>query len=225
MVDVKRQWPYLSGTLLFASSVSIGLYAVGALRGYGSTYTYLLGNLILAWLPLLFIRILLRELGKRNWSSWQGIVATMLWLVFLPNSFYIVTDYIHLQLVPDSDILYVAVMITSFVLNGLILGYISLYLFHSELRRRLSSVQTKAMLAVVLLACSFAIYLGRYLRWNTWDVVLDPAGVLFDVSNRLISPWSYPRMILTTTVFFILLSSMYVVMYNVVRYLRTPQRL
>ncbi len=224
MVDVKREWPYLSGTLIFSSLVSVGLYAGGITRGFGSTYTYLIGNLLLAWLPLLLARLLLRLLRHRPWSGWQGVAATVLWLVFLPNSFYIVTDYIHLQDVPDNEILYVAVMITSFVLNGLILGYISLYLMHTELRRRLNSLQTRLTLAAILLACSFAIYLGRYLRWNTWDVVLDPAGVLFDVSNRLISPWSYPRMMLTTSVFFILLTSMYLVMYNVVRTLRMPPR-
>lgn len=224
MVEVKRQWPYLSGTLILSSVVSICLYLGSIHRGAGTAYSYMLWNLLLAWVPLLLVRVLLRVLHTWRWLSWQGIVVSALWLLFLPNSFYIVSDYVHLQNVPDVDILYDAVMFTSFVMNGLILGFISLYLFHVELRKRLSALRTKFSIVGVLLVCSFAIYMGRYLRWSTWDVARDPTGLLFDVSNRLIDPWSYPRMVATTTVFFVLLVTMYLVMYNIIRTLRLPQR-
>jgi len=137
MVDVKRQWPELSGTLLLMSGVSLVLFAAGAVRNHNFDYSYMVWNLFLAWLPLLLIVWLIRTLQHKRWSSWQGIGLSILWLGFLPNSFYMVTDYIHLQDTSRVDVLYDAVMLTSFVIAGLVLGYLSLYLFHVELRKRL----------------------------------------------------------------------------------------
>ena len=60
-----------------------------------------------------------------------------------------------------------------------------------------------------MLICSVAIYMGRDLRWNTWDILLNPAGLLFDVSDRLEHPAAYPHMLLVVAAFFVLLASMY----------------
>jgi len=56
--------------------------------------------------------------------------------------------------------------------------------------RRLAHIS----MAVVLLACSFAIYLGRYLRWNTWDIVTQPFALLFDITDRLMHPLQHSAM-------------------------------
>jgi uncharacterized membrane protein len=220
MVTVKRTWPDLAGPLMVASLVSIGLYAGGAFRNANLAYSYMLWNLFLAWIPLLMALALLRMLRKKRWSSWQGIGLSLLWLIFLPNSFYMVSDLIHLQDEPRVDVLYDAVMLTSFVLNGLILGYISLYLFHLEFKKRLPARTARNMVGSILLLCSFAIYLGRELRWNTWDVVVNPAGILFDISDRFLNPATYPEMFIITGIFFVLLATLYYVLWNVTAVLR-----
>lgn len=220
MIQVKYQWPHLTGTLLLSSLVSIGLFAGGVLRNNNDAYSYMIWNLLLAWVPLLLITWLLRTLHHKRWSSWQGIALSLSWLAFLPNSFYMVSDYIHLADAPRIDILYDAVMLTSFVLNGLVLGYLSLYLFHVELRKRLTSMGTQAVVTLILLMCSFAIYLGRDLRWNTWDVFLNPAGILFDVSDRFLHPSSYPDMFVTVGMFFVLLTTFYYVIWRGLQALR-----
>lgn len=223
MVTPNRQWPRLSAVLLLSSGVSIALLIGGAVGGDGNSYSYMVWNLLLAWLPFIFMLWLLGILRRGRWSSWQGILASLLWLGFLPNSFYLVSDFIHLQEAPASEILYDAVTFMSFALNGLLLGYISLYMFHAQLRRRVSSNMTRGIVAFTLLLCSFAIYLGRDLRWNTWDVFVNPAGLLFDVSDRVINPLSYPKMFVTTSVFFVLLVTTYYVGWNIVRALQQPK--
>lgn len=221
MVEViakeRRSWPRLSGALLLFSLVSVGLYICGAIFGDASRYSYMIWNLFLAWLPPIFTLWLLGTLRRKRWSSWEGIGVSLLWLGFLPNCFYLVSDFIHLDEAPRAEILYDAVMFTSFAINGLLLGYISLYLFHMELRKRISGTATRGILALTLLLCSFAIYLGRDLRWNTWDVFVNPAGILFDLSNRLINPFAYPRMFLVTGIFFVLLTTLYFVIWNIIR--------
>lgn len=227
MVKTKRQvrqWPNLGTALLLSSGVSIALLLVGLLRGSGNIYLYMIWNLFLAWLPALFIVWLLAVLKRKRWSSWEGISVSLLWLGFLPNSFYLVSDIIHVAEAPSGEVLYDAVMMASFAVNGLLLGYISLYLFHEEFRRRVSSLATRVTIGLVLFMCSFAIYLGRDLRWNTWDVFVNPAGLLLDLSNRLISPFSYPRMFVTTGIFFVLLTTLYYVLWSIVRAIRAQVR-
>ncbi|HEX8182958.1 MAG TPA: DUF1361 domain-containing protein [Candidatus Saccharimonadales bacterium] len=224
MVEVKRRWPELSGTLLLASCASLGLFAAGVIRNNNYGYSYMVWNLFLAWLPLLLMVWLVRILRDKRWSSWQGIAVSVAWLGFLPNSFYMITDYIHLQDTPRVDVLFDAVMLTSFVCTGLVLGYMSLYMFHVELRRRVPARSAARLIAFIIFLCSFAIYLGRDLRWNTWDLFVNPAGILFDVSDRLINPRAHPQMFVTILSFFLLLSVLYLLVWNVIHTLRPLPR-
>jgi uncharacterized membrane protein len=214
------QLPRLSVAVIISSLVSLLLLVIGALHGPGDNYSYMVWNLFLAWLPPLFMVWLLRTLQHKRWSSWQAITISVLWLGFLPNSFYLVSDLVHLTNARTGQVLYDSVLFMSFALNGLLLGYISLYIFHEEFRRRVSSLATRVTIGLVLFMCSFAIYLGRDLRWNTWDVFVNPAGLLLDLSNRIISPLSYPRMFVVTGIFFVLLTTMYYVIWCIIRTVR-----
>lgn len=189
--------------------VSIGLFAYGAWRNSSLTYGYLLWNITLAWVPFVLSIWLVRLLKSKLWSSWEGLIVSLLWLIFLPNSFYMVSDFIHLQDVQTVDVLYDAVMFTSFIFTSVILGFGSLHQVHGELRKRLSPRAANGWIAAVLLLCSFAIYIGRDLRWNSWDIFANPAGLLFDLSDRFLHPQNYGQMSLTVIIFFVLLASMY----------------
>lgn len=211
-------------TLGLSSLVSVLLYAYGAYRNQSLLYDYLIWNLFLAWLPLLFSYWLIKLLRTRAWSSTWPVVVSLIWLIFLPNSFYIVSDYIHLQEIARDDILFDVVMFSSFVFNGLLVGYTSLLLIHRQFRQRFSANRSGLYIAAILLLCSFAIFLGRDLRWNSWDFILNPAGLLFDVSDRFIHPGQHPQMFLTTLSFFVLLAPLYAVIWQAVRYLRPGPR-
>jgi len=206
-------------TLLGATLVSIGLFAYGAWRNHSLAFDYLLWNLWLAWLPFIFSVWLIRLLRRKLWSSWEGLLVSVLWLVFLPNSFYMISDFIHLQEVQRVDILYDAVMFTSFIYTGVVLGFSSLYLVHGQLRRRLSGRSAAGWAGVTLLVCSAAVYVGRDLRWNSWDILTNPGGLLFDISDRLQHPASYPQMLVTVGSFFVLLVSMYCLAWYSIRLL------
>lgn len=207
-------------SLLGLSGISAGFFVVGAWRSHSLEDWYLLWNLFLAWIPLGLSYVLVRLLRSRLWSSWPAIGVSLAWLVFLPNSFYMVSDFIHLQDMPRTHILFDSLMFTLFILNGLILGYTSLYMVQTELRKRLSMVRSGAFSAVVLLLCSIAIYLGRDLRWNSWDVLVNPAGIIFDVSERIIDPFGHPEAFTTTLMFTVFLGGIYAVVWNLIRSVR-----
>src|SRR6185436_16934203 len=118
------------------SLLSVFLYIVCA-RYYGAgPFWFLNWNLILAWLPLIFAWLLVDHLKKGRWASWAGGGLTLLWLAFLPNSFYLITDFIHLGYANPARLLYYVMMLFAFSLSGLFLGFVSLYLVHRELIKR-----------------------------------------------------------------------------------------
>lgn len=207
--------------LVLSSLTSVGLYLVSVVRYDSTDFWFLNWNLILAWIPLLIVLWLVTYLKTNPWVSWQAIGLTVLWVAFLPNSFYLISDLMHLNSLYIADPLYFAAMIFSFSFNGLVLGFISVYLIHGELLKRLQPPRlAHSCIAFVLLLCSFAIYLGRYMRWNTWDIILNPAGVVFDVSDRIINPVAHGQTFQVTALFFVLLGTMYWVLWEIVASLK-----
>ncbi len=200
--------------LLLANLISLVLFGLRVIAAQNIRYWFLVWNLALAWLPVLFVWLLIKQLKTKRWQEPLPMLLTLLWLGFLPNSFYLISDLIHLQSTGDIGVLFDTVMFMSFILNGLVAGYLSLYHVHKQLIKRKGREKAHILIGVILLLVSFAIYLGRTLRWNSWDVLLNPAGVLFDVSERVISPLEHPQAIVTTTTFFLLLGSVYIVIWQ-----------
>jgi uncharacterized membrane protein len=197
--------------LLVATIVCAIFYAFRSWHAGELAYSYLPWNLFLAWLPLGLTFVLVRFLKTHRWSSWPSLGLTILWLLFLPNSFYLVSDYIHLQDVTAADALYDAVLFSMFVFTGMLLGYASLYGVHLQLRHRLPTRQAALLVALVLFVCSFAMYIGRDLRRNSWDVLSSPGGLLFDISNQFTSVSQVRTMLGTIALFFAFLLGAYYV--------------
>ena len=186
---------------------------------------YLLWNIILAWLPFGLALWLVRVLRRQLWSSWAALFLTVAWVVFLPNSFYMVSDFIHLAEVDPTYVLFSAVTFTSFILTGMFLGISAVYVVHIEMLKRVSPRLAAGIVGGLLLLSSGAIYIGRDLRWNSWDVLLNPFGLLFDVSDRLLHPSQYGTALAVILPFFILLGSVYVVSWRAARFAAGSPRL
>jgi len=204
-------WP-----LIVSSALAVCLYVCRVLASGNFRYWYLVWNLFLGWLPLVFGYLLVKWLRKGTWLSFKGLGLTALWLGFLPNSFYIVSDFIHLAPTYEIGLLFDVVLFMIFAWNGLLLGFISVYMIHSELRKRLRARLTIMLVGLVFILSSFAIYMGRFLTWNTWDIVINPGGILFDISDRIIRPTAYPNTFTTTTLFSVVLITLYYTVYKLV---------
>lgn len=213
----------LAAALGVSAALGMILLCIRVLVAGNLDFWFLPWNLFLGYLPIVFAWFFAKRTQKTRLMEWQNLALAFLWLGFLPNSFYLITDYIHLRATGDISLLYDVVMMTAFVWSGLLAGFLSLYMMHkvalSKFRRR----DAHGLVAIVLLLCSFAIYLGRYLRWNTWDILVNPFGLVFDVSDRFINPSDHPQAFTTTLVFFVLLSSMYWSLYQIVLAIRDPR--
>lgn len=212
------------GVAFLASSLfSIALYMRPLLSGEGREFSYLPWNLFLAWIAFGITFALRWVIQRTYWSSWQSIVAGIVWLVFLPNAFYMVSDFGHLQTLSSNELLYDTALFASFIFNALLLGFVSLYVIHRQLLRRASDKFAFLVTQVVLFFCSFGIYIGREFRLSTWDIFTNAPAVLFDVSDQLVHPANHPQTLPVTLGFFVLLSSLYVVFWSMTQVARAAK--
>lgn len=200
--------------LLVSNLTSVVFFVMRYLITGSVDYWFLFWNLLLAWMPVLFAVILAKTLRKKSWREPLPVLLTLLWLGFLPNSFYLITDLIHLHNTGDVGLLFDITFFLSFIWNGIVAGLTSMVIVNREMNRRQNPYVGAALMSLVILLTSFAIYLGRSLRWNTWDVIVNPAGLLFDVGERVINPLAHPQFISTTVTFTLLIGSMYFVAWS-----------
>jgi uncharacterized membrane protein len=97
------------------------------------------------------------------------------------------------------------------------LGFISLYDVQTALSRRFNSIKGWIFSIVSLVLASFGIYLGRYERFNSWDIITNPVSLFVDIADRLIHPFSHPRTMLMTILFSMLFIFAYVMLVALVK--------
>ncbi len=214
---LKQTWSQLTVSLMIAYAGCFGLYLYTVVFKHIHGNLFLIISLVLALVPLLLSWRLVVSLKQKRWSSWEPMLLTLLWLSFIPGSFYALSDYIHLQAASTHSILLVSVLYSACISLAFLIGLISLYLVHVELKKRLKPTTAGVVVALVLIGISFAIYLGQDLNWSYWDIMLNPVGLIFDISNVLMRTSSYPDLATTTSGLFILLGSVYLLSWRSAR--------
>jgi uncharacterized membrane protein len=209
--------------LVFASALCLAMLVGRAVMVRHVQLTFYIWNLFLAWLPLLFGLRVYRLAGTSPARWWPLAICAVLWFLFFPNAPYIVTDFLHLKPHPLAPVWFDIVMMMSFAWTGLLLGYLSLLLMQEIVRARKGPQWGWCFALTMLALSSFGIYLGRFKRWNSWDVLVRPHGLAGDVLSRF-DIRSNPEMtyFLLTFLCFSLLS--YTTLYTLT-HLRTAENL
>jgi uncharacterized membrane protein len=205
---------------MIALIVCLAIITVNAITGKSSYYIYLPYNIFLAFISPIFAIVLKNRLESQSWLKTSNVVLTFLLLLFLPNSFYMITDLVHVQTVIGIDVLYNIIFTTLAIFIGLIAGFISLYIFHYELLKRMYYKYAHLIIGILIVITSFAVYLGRYLRWNSWDIVINPTGLLFDASDTLIHPSTHPVFFPIIIALSLTIGSMYIVIWQFIKYFK-----
>ena len=208
----------LSVTIILALSclLSVSLEAFRVYYSGFNTYLFLIWNLFLAILPYVISTLFLLYYKRINSFILLGIIL-LSWLLIFPNAPYIVTDFFHLEPRVNIPYWFDLGLILSFAWNGLMLGFISLYDIQTALARRFSALKGWAFAIFSLVLGSFGIYLGRYERFNSWDVLTNPVGLFIDIAHRFIHPFSHPRTMLMTILFSVVLIFGYVTLVTLFR--------
>ncbi|MBA2296939.1 MAG: DUF1361 domain-containing protein [Actinobacteria bacterium] len=209
--DASRRRRAIYAALALLSLFSVALVVVRYARSPEPWLGGLIWNLFLAWIPF-GLSIVLYDRHRAGARAAALLPLGALWLLFLPNAPYIVTDFKHLAPNASVPLWFDVVVIAAPAWTGMLLGFLSLYLVQAAVRR--SAGRTAGWVAAVgaLGLASFGVYLGRVLRWNSWDVLTDPR-LLADLDGILVDPRALAMTILLSG--FLTLS--YLVLYTFMR--------
>ena len=177
---------------LLVTSMLFSVFMVVASLGH-SGYPgnlFLVWNLFLAYIPYAISNWLQY---RPRWieNGWKFAAAFIAWLFFVPNSFYLLTDLFHLGDVTNIPGWYHLMMLISFAWNGLLLGVVSVWQMERLLQLRWGRLTPWLFIYPIMWLNAFGVYIGRYLRFNSWDVITDPFDLLSDILTLLIHPIQY----------------------------------
>ena len=177
--------------LLAASALCLGTLELRIHRTGDPYYRFLLWNLFLAWVPLVFAIAAFARAHRR--ADLLVVVLLLLWLLFFPNAPYVLTDFIHLSERPSAPLWYDALMLSAFAWTALLLGFASLFLVQLIVQRVAGVVWSWLVVVEALALASFGVYLGRFMRFNSWDALLRPRRIGNVIANQLENPFRHPR--------------------------------
>jgi uncharacterized membrane protein len=217
MISLRESEKKFVTSMGLLSLLCLGLFAFRAISSHSLHYIFIPENLILAWVSLIVAWRLKLRLKVSRWRRASNLALTFIWLIFLPNSWYVLTDLVHIYPSGEINQLYDIALIGSLVLCGFFLGFSSLYLIHQELLKRSSATRAAIYVEIIILLSSFGIYLGRILRWSSWDVVTNPGGIILNISDRIVDPFAHLSSFSVTAIFFITLSVMYLAFYSYIQ--------
>jgi len=209
MNTIYKQLPFIKG---FTISVGFSfiLLLIRIIKTDSIYYLFLVWNLFLACIPYL-VTFLLGIKTTNRFVFWLGFT---IWLAFLPNAPYILTDLQHIRISTLQTIWFDVLLILSFAINGMIIGFVSLQMMQKLLQAQFSKLKTHIIINATLLLCGFGIYLGRVLRWNSWDILQNPLAILSDIFKRVLFPIEH----INTWAFTIGFGSFLIITYRLIQY-------
>ena len=175
----------LAGATIF----SVVIWRVRSDYSGSGRYGFLIWNLFLAWIPFIISYFTYTLTLHRKWIYVVIPSAAFIWLIFFPNAPYILTDFQHLaNSGGDLPVWYDVMMLIWFAFTGLLLGMVSLFLMQEIMRREFGRWAGWAFVALVAGLSSAGVYMGRFLRWNSWDILRNPTGIALYTFERVQDP-------------------------------------
>ncbi len=200
----------LGALLVLASLICLILERLHVRLSGVVIYSNLVFNLALAWIP--FAAAVLAYITRHNRVTFILImpVCTIVWLIFFPNAPYLLTDFQHLADASSrAPLWFDVILMIWFAWTGLLLGIASLYLIHEIVTDAFSPFLGWVFAIGATLLSSIGVFLGRFHRWNSWDLLYDPIPIARDMANIVRHPFAN----LPTYVFTILFTLLFLFIY------------
>lgn len=207
-----RRWFFLRDeidrVLTLGMLFSIAMVCLRILYSHVWTYAYMPWNLFLAYLPYLLSKWLLE---KPQYIRKKPLFLLMfvVWIFFIPNSFYVITDLFHLLDFDTAPLWFDLILLMSFAWNSLIMGILSVRQMEKAIGLRFNRIPEFMFIYPVMVLNALGVYIGRYLRFNSWDVVVNPFGLMSEISGMIFHPLQYREALGMIFFFSILMTLMY----------------
>lgn len=175
---------FLIVSLLAMSGLTIALGVTDPTAPVFYPTRFLVWNLVLAWIPVFFAAGF-AVVRRRGWLIPLGLG----WLAFLPNAPYLVTDLVHLA--KGVELWRHVMQYGVAAWTGIILGVVSMHLVHQRIEREFGAVTGWIAVVVSVGLCAVGVVIGRFQRWNSWDLVTRPDVVAATTLDWVRSPFAY----------------------------------
>ena len=219
--DLDRLHHFLLGQtmypILLSTFFAVALFAARVLHSHSFAFQNLIWNLFLAWMPYLFSFWAAALYASKSGRWWVIIFPGFLWLIFFPNAPYIITDFLHLAYRPGVPIWFDILMLATFAWTGCFLAIASLRTMQIIVRNHLGWLMSWVFAGSVLALGGLGIYLGRFSRWNSWDIFISPKEILYEVAFRVLNPLSNLTFFRFTTLFTVFLLVCYLMFISIRR--------
>jgi uncharacterized membrane protein len=197
VLSLRSQIPWMFKTELnrwLAASMLFSVTMVAFRMAYTGerVFLFLIWNLFLAYVPY-FISSWLQFNPAWIERRWKFAAAFICWLLFIPNSFYIITDLFHLRSFFTAPMWFDLALILSFAWNGFVLGVLSVRQMERTVRLQFGYRNELWFIYPIMFLNAFGVYIGRYLRFNSWDVITSPFGLIIDIADIIIHPIAYAK--------------------------------
>jgi uncharacterized membrane protein len=189
---VQRYGKYLAIGLLLAFSFVIVEYRV--VQTDVRIFRFFWWNLILAVIPFLCSEAL-------RGAAWRSVLLAAMSVLFLPNAPYMVTDLFHLRTRAEFPLWYDTMLIFWFAAAGVGLFYLTLFNLEAFFKRHFGEIPVQILLASICFLNGFGIYLGRFLRFNSWDVMSNHDELAEQILDRIINPGIHTRTVGVTLLY------------------------
>lgn len=166
-------------------------------------YLFLVWNLFLAFIPFAITSYLIQ---KQKSNKLGLFIWFCIWLLFLPNAPYIITDLIHLRLNTNGYLWLDILVVSAFACNGILLFYLSVLDMKCILQNHFKKHTVKYTILLICFLSGFGVYLGRFLRYNSWEILSNPKYLFFDILNIIAKPQFNKEAWLFTLLFGLFLS-------------------
>jgi uncharacterized membrane protein len=200
----------VGGLLIIASIISVVLEKVHTRINGTDNYSFLVFNLALAWIP--FSAALLARASTFNRITFILVmpISTLVWLIFFPNAPYLLTDFQHLVFADgNAPVWFDVILLIWFAWTGLLLGVASLSVMQEMIREKFNSLVGWVFAISMTILSSIGVYLGRFMRWNSWDLLQDPIPIAKDMYAIV----RHPITNLPTYIFTILFTLLFLFIY------------
>jgi uncharacterized membrane protein len=209
--------------LVIASALSISLVTIHARLVGANRYPYLVWNLFLAWIPFMLSLVVYFARRNRVTIYWIMPVFVIGWFIYFPNTIYLQTDFQHLvRQVGNDAIWFEVVLLLWFAWTGLMLGVASLYLIQTVVTELFSPTFGWAFTIMATFISSVGVYLGRFLRFNSWDFFNDPLPILKDIYALVRHPEAHFPMVSFSVLYALLFLFVYMTIYLMARVIARP---
>ncbi|MFZ5442239.1 MAG: DUF1361 domain-containing protein [Myxococcota bacterium] len=149
----------------------------------GPRFVFLWWNLLLAWIPWV-LAVTLATVRARL-AFWPLLAA---WLAFFPNAPYLLTDLVHLKARAPVPLWFDVLFLSAFAWAGCVAGWDSLRRVHAALEVRVGAAKAAGLVTLSVLLSGLGVFLGRFERLNSWDVVTEPGQVATTMADSLLEP-------------------------------------